>query len=173
VRLPAALLAACAALLWGAGVRAGCLDLPPEGAGQVVLWLDVVDADAPREPPLIAIDSDGGYAVRRGDAVLRDAMSRADLAAMLESFVLGHRLPEIDGDAIRAALAAPGEGGVMRVADAPTSFLQLDLPGCRHAVRVFGSAFFAAARPDIDALQRFRAVEIRLLELATEVQTRP
>lgn len=170
MRRRTALLALCAAGAVPSFARAACLDLPPEGAAQTVLRLDVVDADTPRDPPLIAIDSDGGIAIRLGDAVLRDAMPRDALAAMLESFVLHDRLPEIDGDAIRRAVR---ERHGFPVADAPTSFLRLTLPDCRHELRVFASAFHAGRAQGIDALERFRSVETRLLEIAVAVQARP
>lgn len=170
MRHGATALVLCAALATTASARADCLDLPPEGAARTILSLDVVDADVPREPPLISFDSDGGIEVRRGDTVLRDTMPREQLSEMLESFIREYRLPSIDGDAIRTAF---NERQRFPVADAPTSFLQLDLPGCRHAVRVFASAFLAGRGHGIDALERFRAIEVRLLEIVGSIQARP
>ncbi|MEX5730250.1 hypothetical protein Ga0609869_003603 [Rhodovulum iodosum] len=153
---------------------AACLALPPPGEAQSVLSFDVADARAPRHPPLLEIDSDGGIAVRMGDGIKRGRMSRADLLHLIEEIVTEQGLPSIDGGAIRRALEAPagtdGPAQIHAVADAPTSFLSLSLPGCALSVAVEGSAFASAARPDIDALQRFRRIELRLLEIVTSLQ---
>ncbi|MDB2408028.1 hypothetical protein N9W17_05890 [Jannaschia sp.] len=151
----------------------------PAGSQAPVLTLDVVDADRARNPPLIALFADGRMAVRapspqQGTRAAR--LSAEDMRDLLAYVVEAEVFPSIESDAIQAALAAPGRtsGGIRidAVADAPNSFLTLALPGCAHSVTVSGSAFRASARPDIDALQRFRRIELRLLNLAVAVQTR-
>lgn len=150
---------------------ADCPALPPPGRAETVLSFDVVDAYAPRTPPLLEIDSDGGIAVRKGDEIRRGQMTRAELQRLLEEIVSGQGLLSIDGAAIRRTLEMPERSGqVFAVADAPSSFLTLSLPDCSHSVTVMASAFASLARPDIAPLQRFRQIELRLLEIVTALQ---
>ncbi|WP_417725053.1 hypothetical protein [Salipiger sp.] len=176
MRLPA--LAAglsLAALLCATGAGAGCPDLPPPGQGLSVLRYDVTRGDGPRTPPLLEIDSDGAVAVRLGEEVRRGAMTRAALAELLDTMVRDEALPEIDTAALDTALSTPlpdARGGVVvgAVADASTSHLVLELPGCRHSVAVQGSALRSRMRPDLGPLQRFRRIELRLHEIIAPLQ---
>ena len=142
-----------------------------------ILSLDVVDAHKSRMPPLITVFADGRMAVRApppSSRTLTARMSRADLKALVTYVTRTEHFTGIDTAAIAAALEAapPGQSGLFlnRVADAPTSFLTLALPGCSHSVAVEGSAVRSSIRKDIDALQRFRRIEVRLLELVARVQ---
>ncbi|WP_141194957.1 hypothetical protein [Maliponia aquimaris] len=145
-----------------------------------MILFDVVDAEQPQDPPLLRIYADGQLRVRlRGD-VLDGGMSREALATLLHDIVVTGKLAEIDGSAIREALTqvdqTPQKDGTIRLggvmADAPTSFLRVDLPDCRFDVQVFGSALSARQHPDVAPLQRFRQIEVQLLEIVTQVQTR-
>ena len=151
-------------------------DLQDAGDGKV-LSLDVVDAHKSRRPPLITIFADGRIAVRApppSTRTLMATMSRADLKALVTYVTRSEHFTGIDPAAIAQALetAPPGQSGLFlnRVADTPTSFLTLALPGCSHSVIVEGSAVRSSKRKDIDALQRFRRIEVRLLELVARVQ---
>jgi hypothetical protein len=157
------------------GAQAMC-DLQDAGDGEV-LSLDVVDAQKSRTPPLITIFADGKMAVRApppSTRTLMARMSRTDLKALVTYVTHTEHFTEIESAAIAAALEAPapGQSGLFlnRVADAPNSFLTLALPGCSHSVTVEGSAVRSNIRKDIDALQRFRRIEVRLLELVAKVQ---
>lgn len=174
------ILAACSVAGMMAGAAAGaCPDLPSAGSPVPVLVFDVVDADAPRDPPLLGIDSDGGVTVRLHDGLRHGEMTRDALAGLLRRIVVEAELAGIDGAAIREAISRPPEGASAQgsvalggvVMDAPTSFLRVDLPDCRFDLSVFGSAHFSRLRPDVAPLQRFREIELELLEIVVRLQT--
>lgn len=151
--------------------------MPPRETSAVVLSLDVADENSPRTPPLISLFADGRMTVRASQTssqILSARMSRADLEALTSYVIDTERFTGIETAAIETSLDKPppdSDGLFLNsVADAPTSFLKLSVPGCTHSVKVEGSALRSMSRPDIDALQRFRRIEVRLLKLASSVQ---
>lgn len=148
--------------------------LPPADTHISILSLDVVDAATPRLPPLITVYADGRLAVRGkppSSRVLSGHITRAEVQELWDQIIARDGLLLIDSERIAAALGTPNSGLLVpTMADAPWSFLVVTAPGCHHAIRVEGSALRSVARPDIDALQRFRRVEVSLLEMATAVQ---
>lgn len=155
---------------------ADCL-LPSENTQDSILWLDVVDAASPRLPPLITVFADGRLAVRASppsSRLLSGHITRAEVKALWDQIITTDGLLLIDSAGIAAAIGAPPSGSkgflVPPMADAPWSFLGVTVPKCQHVIGVEGSALRSMARPDSDALQRFRRAEVRLLALATAVQ---
>ncbi|MFV0512814.1 MAG: hypothetical protein ACK5MY_04125 [Jhaorihella sp.] len=162
---------------WAA--QAACDVFAAGGGAGIVLEYDVVDADAPRDPPMLTLSSDGAVGVRAAPPAQTAIQSRlpGDAAmALLREIVRDERFSEIDSDALARA-TAPGKAsngsislGMSAVADAPTTFITITSPDCTHSVAFYGLAFASAAHPEIDALQRLRRIELRLLGLVEKLR---
>lgn len=144
------------------------------GGGGLVLKYDVVDADSPRDPPMLTLSSGGEVSVRAAppaQTTIRSRISGDDAMALLREIVEDERFFEIESDALVKATAPRQDGGgkvalgMSAVADAPTSFISVVSPECSHSVAFYGLAFASARYPEIDALQRLRRIELRLLGL--------
>ncbi|WP_136443478.1 hypothetical protein [Pacificoceanicola onchidii] len=158
-----------ATVLW-----AGC-DLSGLTGSERILIYDVVDADTPRAVPLLTVFSDGRVRVAMPGEARDDHIGQSDVRAMfqaIETAGLARLTSEEIAGSFSADGAQDGRVPINRVADGATSFVVLDVPGCEAHLSVANSAFHALAHPEAEALQSFREIELRLLNIVTAVQTR-
>jgi len=161
-------------------VHAACDVGAVEKGRQRILRFDIADVKVPRDPPLLEITAAGRVSVRAappGSGTVAAELDRGELTALLREIVEDENFPEIE-EADMAAARAPGRAdgkvwlGPAALADAPTTFIEIALPACEHAVSVYGLAHASRAHPDAAAIQRLRRIELRLLDLVADVRRR-
>lgn len=170
-------LGAAAAALACRPAWAACDASGTPGAAGLVLRYDVVDADRPRDPPMLVLAGSGAVEVRATDgSALRRQIPADEARALLRHIVETEGLAGIDTTALETATAPrqSGDGavsfGMRAIADAPTSFFTLTGPDCSHSVAFTGLAVAAATHPEVEALQRLRRIELTLLDLVERLR---
>ncbi|MFW2544534.1 hypothetical protein ACN2XU_18005 [Primorskyibacter sp. 2E107] len=151
--------------------------MPPAEPVTDVLGLTVAYGESAGDRRLLRILSNGQIFVPLYDAMLETQISREALQALIDWMVQEQGFLSLSWTTIKADLRRPppGANGALPIPpheDGLGSFITLTVPDCSHSVVVRDSAMISTGRPDVEALQRFRAIELRLLEIVTRLQTR-
>jgi hypothetical protein len=96
------------------------------------------------------------------------AMDAANLQDLMRFIVDEQDFFSIEADAITARIQQIGarDGRLFVVADAATTHVSITLQDRKHKVTLYAVGFAARLFPEIDALQRLRRIELRLLATA-------
>jgi len=145
--------------------------LPADMSAVVLRWDSLGGmAPGPDEPALL-VHSGGVFTARPlqpGAARRRGRLDGAGLQALLRELVDGLGFAAISADDIQAQIAAISQrtGRNVQVVDGGETRIALTMPNLSHSVTFAALHVFAPLFPEIDALRRLRAVQLRLLALA-------
>jgi hypothetical protein len=150
------------------------LTLPDPESDHMVLMFDIsqnfglLPAGA-IDGPLLEVMADGrmsARAVAPGAGPVVGTLSPEDLRDLISFVVDEQDFFAIDADEIAAQIEQIGaqDGRRLLVADAPTTHVSVMLKDHTHTVSLYAVGFSAMLFPEIDALQRLRRIELRLLE---------
>ncbi|WP_425100489.1 hypothetical protein [Tropicibacter sp. S64] len=165
-----------ASVFWLAAAT-GCVaacSVPQDAQQQVILRFDVTDMGAMGDVPLLTLRADGHVAVPLRGEIREGRLPETEVQDLLDAMVSDGVL-DLTTEQIADALAPQSTGGGQvalpgLIADGATSYISLDMPGCRVSLSAPDSALNSLAHPDAAPLQAFRRSELRLLDIVMRLQ---
>lgn len=159
---------------------AQCTTYDFAAAEGTVIAFDLAAVDQMRSPPFLTLDADGTARVlsSSGDGVLETHIPRVEVDELLREIILAEHVAAIDSAAMARASFEPAQDsavgeitlGTNVVADAPTTFLKIDLPGCHISAQLYALRWAVDIVPENAQIQSFYRIERRLVDVALRLR---